>query len=262
MRNSEVKQVDEARRAANRRFYNQQDDARWGRRVASYRLPTDLICDGDTVLEVGCGNGPTVPRDCESLVVADISYLALRGLEVDRPLQCDAHQLPIRSGSIDVYVSVAAFEHFPDPPLALKEMDRVLRSGGVAFLAPSWNCRSWTASGITVRSYSELNLLRKLQKASLLVRERIWWRAIPAFASRTGREVRLRVQPRARLDLNYGRLKPNLDEYLASDSDAWASIDPHAAIVTLKSWDYEIVSHSSLWERVTARHAPVVVRKH
>lgn len=262
MRNSRVEQAEEARRAANKRFYNQEDDARWGRRNASRSLPQDLIRDGDAVLEVGCGNGPTVPTDCESLVVADISYLALRGLDVDRPLQCDAHRLPIRSESVDVYVSVAAFEHFPDPSLALKEMDRVLRREGVAFLAPAWNCRSWTASGITMRSYGELNVLRMLHKSSLLIRERIWWRATPALLRRTGRELRLRVQPSARLNLHYRRLKPNLDEYLVSDSDAWASIDPHAAIVALKTWGYEIVSHPSLQKRMMARHEPVVVRKH
>src|SRR5206468_2817818 len=62
-------------------------------------------------------------------------------------LLCDSHFLPFRDGSFDAVYSVAVTEHLACPPLALQEIYRVLRPGGVylgncSFLEP-WHDHSF-----------------------------------------------------------------------------------------------------------------------
>jgi SAM-dependent methyltransferase len=250
--------VDEATRDRHRAFYNVEDSKRWGRHVVAVPIPQAVLERPGVTLEVGCGNGPARTSSAISAVV-DISFPALRYLNHDRKIQGDAQSLPLADESVDTYISVATLEHVPDPDRALAEMDRVLRPGGVAFLAPAWNCRSWTARGVTVRRYGELSWPDRILKASLVLRGRLWWRAAAALPKRAWREIKaLRGRPR---QLDYRPLKPNLDEYLCSDSDAWASIDPHAAITFLRTRGYRVLSHASSGRRFFVRHDPVIAEK-
>jgi SAM-dependent methyltransferase len=54
----------------------------------------------------------------------------------------DAQNLSYQDGSFDAVFSFAVLEHVPDPNKAFQEIDRVLRVGGYAMIAPAWNCRS------------------------------------------------------------------------------------------------------------------------
>ena len=239
-------------------FYNTDDPRRWGRHTVPIPLPDDIRNAPGIALEVGCGNGPRELPNAVSLL-ADVSLPALRRLPRRGRVQCDAQALPLRSESVDTYLTFATLEHVPDPGRALEEMHRVLRPGGIAFLAPAWNCRSWTATGVTIRPYRELPWRLRALKASLLLRERLWWRAVAVAPRRLLRELRTLGGKPARLD--FRGLTPNLDEYLCSDSDAWASIDPHAAITFLRTRGYRIRSGQGLLARLLVRHAPVVGQK-
>lgn len=247
-------------RQAHLEFYNVIDPRRWGREKLDVPIPRTFLDEQGPILEVGCGNGP-IDLPMATKIAADISHPALARL-IGEPqrVQCDAQRLPMRSRSLAGYLSVATFEHLPCPDLALRELDRVLAPGGMVLLAPAWNCRPWTATGVTVRSYRELSFRLKLLKLSLLVRERLFWRALGAGPRRLWRELRALAR-RAPLPLDFKRLKPNLNEYLVSDSDAWASIDPHAAISYLRTRGYEVESHSRFVSRMLARHEPVLARK-
>lgn len=68
-------------------------------------------------------------------------YLPLEKLEF---LTADAQILPFRDSWFDFCFSQNAFEHIPDPELALREMVRVTRKGGLIYLMfdPIWTADS------------------------------------------------------------------------------------------------------------------------
>lgn len=113
------------------------------------------------------------------------------------------------------------------------------------------------------RPFSELNWNERLGKFLIPLRENIIIRALQAFPQRFANEIRLLFSKP--LKLPFKPLHPRWDlieKYgHTSDDDAVADIDPHAAVCFFKSRGYEILSHRSLFARLTARHGPVSVLK-
>src|SRR5205814_8558464 len=106
-------------------------------------------------------------------------------------------------------------EHVPEPERTLEEVMRILKPGGLCVLAPAWNVRTWASKGLPVRPYQALSYLQKAEKASILLRDLLLWRAMTAIPSRMVRELRLLT--RATLPFEYKRLSPNLDEDVYTD---------------------------------------------
>lgn len=221
-----------------------------------------------TILEIGCGmaglanihpgwHGAEYSRTAVERVKA-IHGAALRITEAD------AQELPYDSGSFDAVLTWATLEHVPDPMQAFGEIDRVLRKGGQALIAPAWNCRGWTVIKLPDRPYSDLTLRERVAKFTIPVRESIVYRAMRALPGRVVGELRLLFSTKP-LMLRFKPLCPRWDlieKYgHTSDDDAVADIDPHAAIVFFKSRGYKILSHPNLIKRLLARHEPVHVVK-
>ncbi len=93
-----------------------------------------------TCLEVGCGTGAIsrwlIDR-VEALTVCDLSEKLServgKGVECEWR-QADACDLPFGDGTFDAVVSSECIEHTPEPLVAIAEMARVLRPGGVLML--------------------------------------------------------------------------------------------------------------------------------
>jgi SAM-dependent methyltransferase len=87
------------------------------------------LSPGMRLLDVGCG-----PRDQAAPAAHfGLNYL---GIDFDSPeadLFADAHAIPFRDASFDAALSYAVLEHLYDPFLALSEVVRVLRPGGIFF---------------------------------------------------------------------------------------------------------------------------------
>jgi len=244
-------------------FYNVDDPARWGRaelpealRETAAWLARAAVPDGP-FLELGCGRGALAELSPRYAGV-DLSLPALatgRG----RRFCADMERLPVSDESMTFVFSWAALEHVPHPERVLAEVERVLRPGGVALLAPAWHCRPWAAEGLEFRPYRALRPGQRVRKRLIPLRNALWWRAMFEMPRRLVREWRLRRG--TPLPFHYRRLQPNLDEYVGTDSDAFVSMDPHAMAVYFASRGWEVISHPDRAARLRARHEPVVVRR-
>jgi SAM-dependent methyltransferase len=96
----------------------------------------------EQVLDVGCGNGGYLgtlrARGHRGLICgADLSIGMLHSARraTDGPLlRSDAQALPFADDTFDVVLAMHMLYHVPDRPLAIAELRRVLRPGGVALV--------------------------------------------------------------------------------------------------------------------------------
>jgi ubiquinone/menaquinone biosynthesis C-methylase UbiE len=102
--------------------------------------------EGDRVLDAGCGTGRALPPlraavgPSGVVVGADLTPAMLEaavqaGRDRDgRLLLADVAALPLRSRSLDAVFGAGLISHLPDPAANLRELARVVRSGGVLAL--------------------------------------------------------------------------------------------------------------------------------
>jgi ubiquinone/menaquinone biosynthesis C-methylase UbiE len=94
----------------------------------------------ETILDVPCGTGVALrylPRECRNVVALDSNERMVRrvargerGTDV-RALVADALSLPLPDNSVDLCVSLNGLHCYEKPELAVEEMARCLRTGGV-----------------------------------------------------------------------------------------------------------------------------------
>lgn len=111
---------------------------------ARYRAAATLVA-GRTVLDAGCGVGwgsmLLAGAGAESVVAVDISPVAIEAAreregaeDVDFRVS-DLEDLPLEDDSVDVVVCFEAIEHVYRPAVALDEVRRVLRPGGMLLIS-------------------------------------------------------------------------------------------------------------------------------
>jgi SAM-dependent methyltransferase len=101
---------------------------------------------GDAVLDAGCGTGRALPalRDAVGaagfvlgidLTPAMLTAAVRAGRDRSgRLLQGDVTRLPLRSGTLDAVFGAGLISHLPRPEADLRELARVVRSGGLLAL--------------------------------------------------------------------------------------------------------------------------------
>lgn len=112
------------------------------------RLPNGTY---DTVLDAGCGNGANTRYAVSTIrhrlyIACDVSFNMVKGLQRELgnmidTVNCDVRLLPLRSSTIDLYLSIAVLHHLNegDREAAYAEAKRVLKRGGL-LLATVWGC--------------------------------------------------------------------------------------------------------------------------
>lgn len=91
------------------------------------------IQSSDIVLEIGVGGGSLISHlklKSRNVIGIDLNHFAPNTPNV---LKADARSLPLREGVFDKVISVHTLEHIDDLPAVLREMDRVMKQGGMAF---------------------------------------------------------------------------------------------------------------------------------
>lgn len=115
---------------------------RWSRMLAPAFIDFAGIAAKDKVLDVGCGTGSLTFELAERTDLAEITAIdysptfveAARRRNTDRRVtiqQADATSLPFTEGSFDRALALLVLHFVPDAPLAIREMRRVVKSGGV-----------------------------------------------------------------------------------------------------------------------------------
>ncbi|MEU9588952.1 class I SAM-dependent methyltransferase [Streptomyces sp. NPDC048219] len=102
--------------------------------------------EGDRVLDAGCGTGRALPPlraavgPSGVVVGADLTPAMLEAAvragrdRAGRLLLADAAALPLRPRSLDAVFAAGLIAHLPDPAGGLRELARVVRTGGVLAL--------------------------------------------------------------------------------------------------------------------------------
>jgi SAM-dependent methyltransferase len=184
------------------------------------------------ILEIGSGRGYL--QD----VVADYTGLDLSSKVASyyhKPFVVgSATNMPFSDNSFDAAWSIWVLEHIPTPERAFEEMRRVIKPGGVIFLAPAWNCPPWLGDGFDARPYSDFNIAGKLVKASIPLRR--------STGFLFGHLLPIRVLRRAHYAfsgagtaLRFRRLEPNYEVYWQADSDAAVSLDRYESQLWFES---------------------------
>jgi SAM-dependent methyltransferase len=184
------------------------------------RFVDEYGLSGKRVLEVGSGRGYL--QD-----IVDIS--ASVASKYHKPfVAASATAMPFPNSSFDAIWTIWVLEHIPEPERTLREMRRVLKPGGLLYLAPAWNCKSWAADGFVSRPYSDFNRRGKLVKASIPVRSSPFFIMMYLYPMRGIRWLQYRMTGQD-TELHYRRLEPNYEIYWQEDSDAAISLDRYEA---------------------------------
>jgi ubiquinone/menaquinone biosynthesis C-methylase UbiE len=197
-------------------FYLIQTQTGWGRVLADFAawIAPEPGC---RALDVGCGPGlfPALlaERGCSSFGI-DLDMEMFRpGALHARVAIADAASLPFPDGEFDLVTASNVLFFLPSPQSVLREMVRVLRSGGsLALLNPSERL-----SQALVITYAEQRGLDGVARQSLLA-----W-AERAEAGRRWQEAELRdlfEQAGLRLAANVLRVGPGLARYSRGEYDS------------------------------------------
>jgi SAM-dependent methyltransferase len=208
------------------------------------------------VLDVGAGRGylqDIVPNN----MGLDISPTARRFFHKPFVLG-SATSLPFKDGEFDAIWTIWVLEHVPNPEQALSEMRRVLKPGGLLYLAPAWFCNSWAAQGYLVRPYSDFGPAGKIVKASIPLQ--MFSTPFYMYPTRLLRMASARVGGPARF--HYNLLIPNYDRYYQSDSDALNAMDPLEAMLWFQSrGDRCLNCGSSLLDELALQPIAMVIQR-
>ena len=93
------------------------------------RIVAEYIGEGDTVLECACGTGAitvSVAPKCKRLIATDMSSRMLRECEK----KADITALKCKDSSFDAVIAGNVIHLLDDPYAALREFERVCKSGG------------------------------------------------------------------------------------------------------------------------------------
>jgi SAM-dependent methyltransferase len=131
------------------------------------------IPDGSVVLDVGAGSGKyrSLFAHCDYRTQDFGQEPGSIGKYTPLDYECDITSIPLSEGAVDVILCTEVLEHVPEPIVAIKEMARILKVGGMLLVTaplgsflhqepfhfyggytPHWYRRFLTEAGFSVRA--------------------------------------------------------------------------------------------------------------
>lgn len=209
------------------------------------------------VLDIGAGRG-YLQDVVDDYTALDISPNVERFFHKPFVLG-SATSMPFPDGTFDAAWSIWVLEHVPNPEAALVEMRRVVKDGGLLFLAPAWDCPPFAADGYPVRPYSDFGFGGKLVKA--LIPAQIYFRNVAkapigllryAAWKSTGGPTKL----------HYRLLAPNYGKYWMPDSDGLNSLDRYETAIWFQSRGDECLNCEGRLHGWLQQNDTLVIRIH
>jgi ubiquinone/menaquinone biosynthesis C-methylase UbiE len=217
---------------------HQYDDRRWrtpqGVRNDAHqkRIVGELLgpIAGQRVLEIGPGTGRLSSWLADrgaSLIGADVARPMLERLRARMPaahaVQAEGCRLPCASESVDACVSINVFSHLMDPDAVLREIERVLRPGGIVVvnIPHVWSLYLPAALCVNLRSralgravytrwYTLRSFTRTVRAAGLAVERISGTVHVPDGLARLGMERPLRWLDERMTNTRWRHLCPTL----------------------------------------------------
>lgn len=193
----------------------------------------------------------------------DISYTSIQGYvdAYDRfGIVADACQLPFKDRSVDVIFTHTFLEHPLKPENVLKEIDRVLKPGGLVVHSDAWNCRWWQRYGVVgIKKFGEMTGKEKMIFIGAKITEFKLFR-MPAIIGQRAISLLFRKK-KEKMDLRYKKLDPNYELHLYCDEDAASSIDPIDVMLFYESRNYRALPQLSFFNKLFFRNLNIYFRK-
>jgi SAM-dependent methyltransferase len=215
-----------------------------------------LSIDNPSILEIGCGRG-YLQNVVHRYIGIDLSLSAANYMT--KPFICGAAEnLPFAEESFDIVMSFTVLEHLQNPEVALLEMKRVLRKGGVLILNAAWRVPPWRRFGIDKKRIRELSGIQKCFRLVTPLLNVIWCKGIFRLPFRLIREIKF-ISIGKTFSLPFTPLRPNWDDFLCPDSDATASVDNHACALWLHSRGFYSQETDNILGRIFLRCGTLVM---
>jgi ubiquinone/menaquinone biosynthesis C-methylase UbiE len=121
--------------------YDNTLDGRFTEKFKKLLLENMAIQDRASVLDVGCGNGSLLSRITKNIqgFGIDVSTEMVSHAQATCPnyvfVASDSENIPFGENSMDVIIACAAYHHFPRVDLFSHEAKRVLKPGGIIYIA-------------------------------------------------------------------------------------------------------------------------------
>ena len=208
------------------------------------------------VLEVGSGRGylQDIVPDYTGL---DISPSVANHYH-KRFVAASATEMPFPDDSFDALWTIWVIEHIPQPEKVFREIRRVLKPGGVAYLDPAWNCTPWAAHGLNSRPYSDFNWRGKLTKASLVIQQSSLFGMLYLLPIRAIRYLDYETRKGA-TPLHFRALQPNYEIYWEEDADATTSLDSFETYLWFKAQGDNCRNCGSVFAEFRSVRSPMII---
>jgi len=123
--------------------YDNTQDGKFTEKFKSLLLSNIAVKEGDSVLDVGCGNGTLLSRMAKMKTIqgfgTDISPQMIKCATSRYPeltfAVSDCEKIPFDDDSIDIITVCAAYHHFPNVNAFVVEAKRLLKRGGSLYIA-------------------------------------------------------------------------------------------------------------------------------